>query len=47
MSEREIAIKIEEKAKEMAKAITKGKDVEIIKTSTGISIKEVSKKKID
>lgn len=46
MSEREIAIKIEEKAKDIAKSITKGKDVEIIRTSTGISIKEISKKKL-
>lgn len=46
MSEREISIKIEEMAKDIAKAIVKGKDVEIIKTSTGISIKEISKKKL-
>lgn len=46
MSEREIALKIEELSKDIAKAITKGKDVEIIKTSTGISIKEISKKKL-
>lgn len=46
MSEREIAMRIEEMSKDIAKAIFKGKDVEIIKTSAGISIKEISKKKL-
>lgn len=39
-------MRIEEKAGDIAKAILKGNDVEIIKTSAGISIKEISKKKL-
>lgn len=46
MSEREIKLKLIEQSENIARAITKGKDVEIIKTSTGISIKEISKKKL-
>ncbi len=46
MSEREIAIRIEELAHYMARAIVKGKDIEITKTSSGIAIKEISKKKL-
>lgn len=46
MSEREIKLKIIEQSDSIAKSITNGKDVEIIKTSDGISIKEISKKKL-
>lgn len=46
MSEREIKLKIIEQSDSIAKSITNGKDVEIIKTSNGIAIKEVSKKKL-
>lgn len=46
MNSREIKIKIIEQAESMARSIEKGKDIEIIKTSSGISIKEISKKKL-
>lgn len=46
MNEREIKLKIIEQSENIAKSIIKGKDVEIIKTSDGISIKEISKKKL-
>lgn len=44
MSEREIKLKIIEQAETIAKAIAKGKDVELRKSATGISVAEVSKK---
>lgn len=47
LGEREIKLKIIEFAEKISKSITKGKDVEIIRTSNGIAIKEVSKKKLD
>ena len=46
MTESQIVTKIIEQAESIAKAIHKGKDVEILKTSAGIVIKEISKKKI-
>ena len=46
MSEREIKMLLEAKIADIAKAIHKGKDVEVIKTSSGIVIKEISKKKL-
>ena len=46
MNEREIKLKIIEQSESMAKSIANGKDVEIVKTSTGISIKEISKKRL-
>lgn len=44
MSECEIKLKIIEQAETIAKAIAKGKDVELRKSATGISVAEVSKK---
>ena len=44
MSEREIKMKIVEQAETIAKAISHGKDVELRKSASGISVCEVSKK---
>lgn len=44
LSEREIKLKIIEQAETIAKAICKGKDVELRKSASGISVCEVSKK---
>lgn len=44
MSEREIKLKVIEQSATIAKAISKGKDVEIRKSASGISVAEVSKK---
>lgn len=44
MTEREIKVKIIEQADIIAKAIGRGKDVEIRKSSSGISVAEISKK---
>lgn len=44
LSEREIKLKIIEQAETIAKAISKGKDVELRKSANGISVCEVSKK---
>uniref|UniRef100_A0AAU8B582 Uncharacterized protein n=1 Tax=Dulem virus 39 TaxID=3145757 RepID=A0AAU8B582_9CAUD len=44
MSEREIKLKVIEQAGTIAKAICKGKDVEIRKSANGVSVAEVSKK---
>ena len=44
MTEREIKVKIIEQADTIAKAISRGKDVEIRKSSNGISVAEISKK---
>ena len=44
MSEREIKLKIIEQAESIAKAICRGKDVELRKSASGISVCEVSKK---
>lgn len=46
MSEKELELKIIANASSIAKTIRKGKDVEIVKTSSGISIKEISKRKL-
>lgn len=46
MSEREIKMKVIEQADGIAKAIARGNDVEIVKNPSGLTIKEVSKKKI-
>ena len=46
MSEKDIVLKIVENAADIAKTIRRGNDVEIVKTSSGISIKEVSKRKM-
>lgn len=44
MSEREIKAKVIEHAETIAKAICKGKDVEIRKSANGVSVAEISKK---
>lgn len=44
MSKRELKLKVIENAEKIAEAIHRGKDVEIRKSSTGISVAEVSKK---
>ena len=44
VSEREIKLKIIEQAETIAKAIYKGKDVELRKSASGISVAEISKK---
>lgn len=44
MQEREIKLKVIEQAETIAKAICKGKDVEIRKSANGVSVAEVSKK---
>lgn len=44
MTEREIKVKIIEQAETIAKAISRGKDVEIRKSANGVSIAEISKK---
>lgn len=44
MSEKEIKLKIEELSSVIAKAIAKGKDVELRKSANGLSVAEVSKK---
>lgn len=44
MSERELKLKIIEKAEIIAKAISRGKDVELRKSASGISVCEINKK---
>lgn len=44
MSERELKLKVIEQAENIAKAIYKGRDVEIRKSASGISVAEVQKK---
>ena len=44
MSECEIKLKIIEQAETIAKAIARGKDVELRKSANGVSIAEISKK---
>ena len=44
MSERELRLKVIEQAEAIAKAIIRGKDVELRKSANGISVCEVSKK---
>lgn len=44
MSERELKLKVIENAETIAKAVHSGKDVEIRKSKTGISVAEISKK---
>lgn len=46
MSQREIKMLVADRLEEISRAISRGKDVEITKTSSGIAIKEVSKKKL-
>ena len=44
MNERELRLKVIEQAETIAKAIIRGKDVELRKSASGISVCEVSKK---
>ena len=44
VSEREIKLKIIEQAETIAKAICRGKDVELRKSANGVSVCEVSKR---
>ena len=44
VSEREIKLKIIEQAETIAKAICRGKDVELRKSANGVSVAEISKK---
>ena len=44
MRERELRLKVIEQAETIAKAISHGKDVELRKSASGISVCEVSKK---
>lgn len=44
MSERDLKLKVIEQAEVIAKAICKGRDVEIRKSVSGISVAEVQKK---
>ena len=44
MSERELVAKVVEQAETIAKAISRGKDVELRKSASGISVCEVSKR---
>lgn len=44
MSERELKLKIEECAEQIANSLCKGKDIEIRKSANGISVAEISKK---
>lgn len=44
LSERELKIKIAENAETIAKILSKGKDCEIRKSASGISIAEIGKK---
>ena len=46
MSEREIKMKIVEQAETIAKAISRGKDVELRKSASGISVAEITKRVI-
>ena len=47
MSEREIKLKIIEQAETIAKAISRGKDVELRKSANGVSVAEVSKSVVE
>ena len=44
LSEREIKLKIIEQAETIAKAICRGKDVELRKSASGVSVAEISKR---
>ena len=46
LSEMEIKLKIIEQAETIAKAICKGKDVELRKSASGISVAEITKRVI-
>ena len=44
MSERELRLKVIEQAETIAKAISRGKDVELRKSANGVSVAEISKR---
>lgn len=44
MTEQQIELAIIKKSKEMAKILYRGKDIELRKSASGVSIAEVSKK---
>ena len=46
MSEREIKVKVIEKAEEIAKAVSQGKDIVITKNATGIVVKKLTVQKV-
>ena len=46
MSEREIKLKLVEKADDIAKAVSQGKDIVITKNATGVVIKKMSVQKV-
>lgn len=46
MSEREIKLKVIEKADEIAKAVSQGKDIVITKNATGIVVKKLTVQKV-
>ena len=44
MTEQQIKVKIIEQAETIAKAISRGKDVELRKSANGVTVAEISKK---
>ena len=46
MGERELRLKVIEQAETIAKAIGRGKDVELRKSASGISVAEITKRVI-
>lgn len=46
MNERELRLKVVEQAEAIAKAISRGKDVELRKSASGISVAEITKRVI-
>lgn len=44
LSEKELRLKVIEQAEAIAKALSKGRDVEVRKSASGISVAEVQKK---
>lgn len=44
MNERELRLKVIEQAETIAKAISRGKDVELRKSANGVSVAEISKR---
>ena len=46
MSERELVAKVVEQAETIAKAISRGKDVDLRKSASGISVAEITKRVI-
>ena len=44
MTEKQLQLAIVEKSKDMAKILLRGRDVEVRKSTSGVSIAEISKK---